>query len=119
MIAYFRVMEQEVDSEKLYHSIGEIATMFKVNASLIRFWEKEFDFIKPHKNKKGNRMFTKEDIRNFQIIHHLVKEKGMTLQGAKQFLKTNTKKTEHELDVKDELLKIRTFLVELRDAMHD
>jgi len=117
MFAYFRIMEEGTESEKLYHSIGEVAAMFKVNTSLIRFWEKEFDFIKPHKNKKGNRMFTKEDIRIFHLIHHLVKEKGMTLQGAKQVLKSSSKKMEQDLDVKDELLKIRSFLVELRDAI--
>ena len=74
---------KEPKIEKLFYSIGEVADMFKVNTSLIRFWEKEFDIIKPKKNKKGNRLFTKEDIENFHIIYHLVKERGMTLKGAK------------------------------------
>ena len=68
------------ESLKLYYSIGEVAEMFGVNTSLIRFWEKEFDVIKPHKNKKGNRKFTKADVDNFHLIYHLVKEKGMTLK---------------------------------------
>ena len=72
---------------KLYYSIGEVAEMYGVNTSLIRFWEKEFDIIQPKKNKKGNRLFTIKDIENFNRIHHLVKEKGYTLEGAKNELK--------------------------------
>ena len=75
-------MEQEKQPLKVYYSIGEVADMFGVNTSLIRFWEKEFDVIKPHKNKNGNRQFTKADIDNFHLIYHLVKEIGMTLKGA-------------------------------------
>lgn len=70
--------------EKVYYTIGEVAEMFDVNTSLIRFWEKEFDIIKPKKNKKGNRLFTKQDIDNLHIIYHLVKERGMTLKGGKE-----------------------------------
>ena len=75
------------DLTKVYYSIGEVADMFNVNASLIRFWEKEFDIIKPKKNKKGNRLFTKEDVNNYQKIYFLVKERGYTLKGAKEKLK--------------------------------
>ena len=82
------------ESLKLYYSIGEVADMFGVNTSLIRFWEKEFDVIKPHKNKKGNRQFTKADVDNFHLIYHLVKEKGMTLKGAQQQLKNRKDETE-------------------------
>ncbi len=100
--------------EKIYYSIGEVAELFKVNASLIRFWEKEFEIIKPLKNKKGNRLFTKQDIDNFHIIYHLVKERGFTLQGAKD--KLNANKTEvidnHEL-VKS-LQKVKEFLLEIK-----
>ena len=74
---------------KLYYSIGEIAKAFDVNASLIRFWEKEFDIIKPKKNAKGNRLFTSNDIANLKLIYNLVKERGFTLEGAKQKLKKN------------------------------
>ena len=83
------------ESLKLYYSIGEVADMFGVNTSLIRFWEKEFDVIKPHKNKKGNRQFTKADVDNFHLIYHLVKEKGMTLKGAQQQLKNRKDETEN------------------------
>lgn len=83
------------ESLKLYYSIGEVAEMFGVNTSLIRFWEKEFDVIKPHKNKKGNRQFTKADVDNFHLIYHLVKEKGMTLKGAQQQLKNRKDETEY------------------------
>lgn len=83
---------KEKDTEKLYWSIGEVAKMFNVNTSLIRFWEKEFDIIKPHKNKKGNRLFTKTDIDKFKQIFHLVKERGYTLEGARKELKGNKNK---------------------------
>lgn len=75
--------------EKRYYKIGEVAKAFSVNTSLIRFWEKEFDIIQPKKNAKGNRLFTSNDIANFQLIYRLVKEKGYTLEGAKQKLKEN------------------------------
>lgn len=101
--------------EKLYYSISEVAEMFGVNNSLIRFWEKEFDIIKPKKNKKGNRMFTKSDIENFRVIYHLVKERGFTLQGAQQKLKENKSDTVNKVEVIDRLSKVRGFLMDLRD----
>jgi len=78
---------KEKPTEKLFYKIGEVADMFAVNVSLIRFWEKEFDILKPKKNNKGNRMFTKKDVDNLTIIYHLVKERGFTLEGAKQKLR--------------------------------
>lgn len=78
---------KEKEIEKLYYTIGEVATMFNVNTSHIRFWSKEFDVIKPATNKKGNRLYTLSDIENFRKIYHLVKEKGFTLKGAKIELK--------------------------------
>ena len=107
--------EQKV--EKLFYSIGEVAAMFKVNTSLIRFWEKEFDIIKPKKNKKGNRLFTKEDIENFHIIFHLVKEKGMTLKGAKLKLKENREDAIHNFEVIQSLKDIKAMLNELKQDM--
>lgn len=86
---------QEKDLKKLYYSIGEVAEMFQVNTSLVRFWEKEFSIFQPKKNKKGNRLFTIKDIRNFNKIYHLVKIKGFTLDGAKNFIKS---KEELQLD---------------------
>jgi DNA-binding transcriptional MerR regulator len=107
--------EQKV--EKLFYTIGEVAAMFNVNTSLIRFWEKEFDIIKPQKNKKGNRLFSKEDIENFHMIYHLVKEKGMTLKGAKLKLKENKDDTIHNFEVIQSLNNIRTMLIELKNEM--
>ena len=99
--------------EKIYYSIGEIAKIFNVNPSLIRFWEKEFEIIKPKKNQKGNRLFTTEDIKQLKIIYFLVKEKGMTLKGAKQSLKNNKHKTFENYELTDRLQKIRSILMEI------
>jgi DNA-binding transcriptional MerR regulator len=106
---------KEPKIEKLYYSIGEVAGIFDVNTSLIRFWEKEFDIIKPHKNKKGNRLFTKKDIDNFHLIFHLVKERGMTLKGAQKKLKENKDGTENNFEVVRKLQDIRTLLVDIKD----
>ncbi|MBN1187398.1 MAG: MerR family transcriptional regulator [Bacteroidales bacterium] len=103
--------------EKLYYSIGEVAEMFNVNASLIRYWEKEFDIIKPKKNKKGNRFFTKQDIDNFHIIYHLVKDRGMTLKGAKQKLKDNKDDTVNNAEVVKVLENIKQLLLEIKDQL--
>ena len=102
---------------KLYYSIGDVAKLFDVNTSLIRFWEKEFDIIKPKKNKKGNRMFTPQDIDNFHIIYHLVKERGFTLDGAKNKLKDNKEDTIDNVKVVKSLEKIRSFLVEIKEQL--
>lgn len=101
--------------DKLYYSIGEVAKAFGVNASLIRFWEKEFDVISPKKNKKGNRFFTPQDIKNLKLIYHLVKERGYTLEGAKIALEENQNiKEEVELIARMEL--IRSELVKLKES---
>ncbi len=104
---------KEAKVEKLYYSIGEVAGMFNVNTSLIRFWEKEFDIIKPQKNKKGNRLFTQKDIDNFHIIYHLVKENGMTLKGAKKKMKENKEDTEHNFEIIKSLESIKEMLIDL------
>ncbi len=103
--------------EKLYYSIGEVAKMFDVKASLIRFWEKEFDVIKPKKNKKGNRLFTQKDVDNFHIIYNLVKERGFTLNGAKQKLKINKEETEKDIEVIKSLKRIRESLLKLKEEL--
>jgi DNA-binding transcriptional MerR regulator len=103
--------------EKLYYSIGEVAEMFKVNTSLIRFWEKEFDVIKPKKNKKGNRFFTKDDIDNFHIIYHLVKENGMTLAGAKKKLKENKEDTQSNFEIIKSLTEIKNMLLNIKENL--
>lgn len=109
---------KEKVEEKLFYSIGEVAEMFDVNASLIRFWEKEFDIIKPRKNNKGNRMFTKADIENFRLIFHLVKERGYTLQGAKDKLKgTTTDEANANVEVVKSLERVKGFLLELKEEL--
>lgn len=102
---------------KLYYSIGEVAKMFDVNTSLIRFWEKEFDILKPKKNKKGNRLFTQKDVDNLKVIYHLVKERGYTLDGAKKKLRENKGDTIQNEQIVERLKEIRGFLVELRDNL--
>jgi len=108
---------KETKVEKLYYTIGEVAEMFGVNTSLIRYWEKEFDIIKPKKNKKGNRLFTSTDIDNFHIIYHLVKEKGMTLKGAKKKLRENREDTEHNFEIIKSLENIREMLLEVKEGL--
>ena len=109
---------KEKEIEKLYYSIGEVAEIFNVAPSLIRFWESEFDIIKPKKNRKGNRQFTKEDIDNVRTIYHLVKEKGFTLQGAKEMLRNDTQAVKDKMEMIDSLRSVRNFLTELREKMH-
>ena len=102
-------------SEKLYFSISEVSSMLNVNASLIRFWEKEFEIIKPKKTNKGNRQFTKSDIDSLKLIYYLTKEKGFTLNGAKEQLKINRKNTEKNMLILESLRKVRQFLVEIKE----
>ena len=109
--------ENETKTEKLYYSIGEVADMFKVNSSLIRYWEKEFSIIKPQKNKKGNRFFTKADIENFHLIYNLVKERGMTLKGAKQKLKENKGEAENNFKIIQSLKQMKSLLVDIKDSL--
>jgi DNA-binding transcriptional MerR regulator len=108
---------KEKKIEKLYYSIGEIADMFNVNTSLIRYWEKEFDIIKPKKNKKGNRFFTMEDIDNFYLIHELVKGRGMTLRGAKKKLKDNREDTIKNFEIVKILKEIKETLLEIKEGL--
>ena len=108
---------EEQIPDKLYYTIGEVSNMFNVNASLIRYWEKEFPIIKPKKNKKGNRFFTKSDIENFHIIYHLVKERGMTLKGAKLKLKENKEDTVNNFEVIKSLKDIKQKLLEIKDEL--
>lgn len=95
---------------KLYYSIGEVAKMFDVNITLIRFWEKEFSIIKPKKSKGGTRQFTQKDIDNFKLIYHLVKERGLTLKGAKKKLEDNPEDTIKTHEVVNRLQKIKEEL---------
>ena len=103
--------------EKVYYSISETAKMFNVNHSLLRYWEKEFDMIRPFKNKKGDRYFTKKDIETIRTIHYLTKTKGYTLQGAKDALKGNLVKEGSHAQIAETLLKIRKMLIEIKDEL--
>jgi DNA-binding transcriptional MerR regulator len=110
-----RIMNEEI--QKRYYSIGEVAEKFNVNTSLIRFWESEFEVLRPRKNKKGDRQFTQKDIDCVQTIYHLVKEKGYTLQGAKEFMKARSAKQSENAEMIASLEKIKSFLTELRDKL--
>jgi len=110
---------KEPKIEKIFYSISEVAAMLGVNASLIRFWDKEFSVLKLQKNKKGNRLFTKEDIQQLRVIYHLVKEKGMTLKGAQQLLQKNREGTVKTAEVVERLLMIRQQLTEIRNELGD
>lgn len=103
--------------EKRYYGIGEVAKAFGVNTSLIRFWEKEFDVLQPKKNAKGNRKFTPQDITNLQLIFHLVKERGFTLEGAKTHLKEEKQKTLSNFEVVQKLQKVKAELLKIKEQL--
>ncbi|WP_299111576.1 MerR family transcriptional regulator [uncultured Winogradskyella sp.] len=103
--------------EKRYYGIGEVAKAFNVNTSLIRFWEKEFDVIKPKKNAKGNRKFTPEDIKNLKFIYHLVKERGFTLEGAKTHLKEEKKQSLEKFEIIEKLESIKAQLIKIKTQL--
>ena len=101
--------------EKRYYSIGEVASKFNVNPSLIRFWEQEFKLLNPKKNSRANRKFTNTDIENINKIYFLLKEKGYTIQGAKDYIRNE--KTSKKLDIVSKLKKIKDKLIEIRDQL--
>jgi DNA-binding transcriptional MerR regulator len=106
---------KEKKVEKLYYAIGEVAEMLAVPVSTVRFWENEFDILKPMKNKKGNRLFTPADIKNLRIIHHLVKEEGLTLSGVKKKLSEKWEETNYKFEINESLQNIKTILIGIRD----
>lgn len=105
--------------EKIFYSIGEVADMVGENQSLIRYWENQFDALKPQKNKKGTRLFTKEDVETVKLIHHLVKVRGLTLKGAQQKLKDNREETINNFEIVQRLQDVRQQLIEIRDELQD
>lgn len=105
---------EEKEIEKRYFSIGEVAKMLEVNTSLVRFWEKEFDILKPKRNKKGNRLFTQKDLANIKLIYHLVKERGFTLEGAQAKLRENKDDTAKNAEVVERLRSIRQALMDIK-----
>ncbi len=103
--------------EKMYYTMGEVAEMMDVAPSLLRFWEKQFDIIAPHKNKKGNRLFSADDMRNLKTIYHLTKERGMTLAGAQKYLKANRTAIERDARLAEHLQSVRALLLEIRNEL--
>jgi DNA-binding transcriptional MerR regulator len=103
--------------EKRYYGIGEVARAFDVNTSLIRFWEKEFDVLQPKKNAKGNRKFTPKDIKNLELIYHLVKERGFTLEGAKLHLKENRQKAMDTYEIIRKLERVKSELIKIKEQL--
>ncbi|PKA82422.1 DNA-binding transcriptional MerR regulator [Ulvibacter sp. MAR_2010_11] len=103
--------------EKRYYGIGEVARAFDVNTSLIRFWEKEFDVLQPKKNAKGNRKFTPQDIKNLELIYHLVKERGFTLEGAKTHLKENKQQTLDRFEIIRKLETVKAELLKIKEQL--
>jgi len=108
---------KEKEIEKQYYSIGEVAAMLEVAPSLIRFWETEFEMLKPRKSKKGNRLFTPQDIENLRIVYHLVKERGFTIQGAREILKNKSVLTKEKYEIIQSLEKVRNFLVGIKEKL--
>ena len=108
---------KEKEPERIFFTIGEVAKKFKVNTSLIRFWEKEFDILQPKKNKKGKRLFTKQDLDNVHIIYHLVKERGFKLDGAKRKLKQNKDEVVNSVEMVKSLKNVKSFLLELKEQL--
>ncbi|MEN8248016.1 MAG: MerR family transcriptional regulator [Bacteroidota bacterium] len=108
---------KEKEIEKVYFTIGEVAEKFNVATSLIRFWETEFDILSPKKNKKGNRQFTRSDIQKLQLIYHLVKERGFTLQGAKEMLQNDPDDLQGKMEMIESLQKVKGFLSKLKEEL--
>jgi DNA-binding transcriptional MerR regulator len=104
-------------AEKVHYTIGEVAKMFDVNTSLIRFWEREFDIIKPHKSESGRRYFTQQDVDNFHVIYRLVKEEGLTLDGARKRLEHSVSAAFSQLEIVKSLNTIKTMLLEVRNML--
>lgn len=108
---------KEKEIQKRYYSIGEVAKMFDVSTSLIRFWEGQFSILKPKKNRKGNRLFTPKDIDNLHVIYHLVKDRGYTLEGAKKKLKENKNDVLKQVEIVRSLKKIKQFLLSVKEGL--
>ena len=108
-----------LDKHKIYYSITEVANYLNVNNSLLRFWEKEFDIIKPKKNSRGNRVFTKNDLKNLALIHHLLKEKKYTIEGAKKKIRENKEGANKNFEIIKNLRNIRGQLSQIRDELKE
>ena len=112
------IPDEKVLSQKLYYTISEVASWFKVNTSLLRYWENEFDILKPRKTRKGDRLFRVEDIKNLQIIYFLLRQKKYSIEGARTYLKQNKSQADTEAQLVQTLTKFKTFLLELKAGLH-
>lgn len=108
------VPEDEILFQKQYYSISEVANWFRVNTSLLRFWENEFDILKPRKNRKGDRLFRPEDVKNLQLIYQLLRQRKYTIEGAKEYIKTHKRKADVQLQLTTTLQKFKSFLLDLK-----
>lgn len=113
-VALLDIPDDEILFQKQYYSITKVSEWFHVNTSLIRFWENEFDILKPRKNRKGDRLFRPEDVKNLRIIYYLLRQQKYSIEGARQFLKDNQKKAEMQTQLVEALTRFRSFLLELR-----
>lgn len=121
MLKQLSIHMSQIDTEelsKLYYTIGEVADMLNISTSLIRFWESEFTYLKPHKNSKGDRRFTKQNIEQLQLIHHLVKDKGFTLDGAKKEIKDNKARVQAKNKALHTLQHLKSKLLELKSTLN-
>lgn len=114
---FISIPEDEILFKKQYYSIGEVAQMFQLNSSLLRYWETEFDIIKPRKNRKGDRHFRPEDIKNLFLIHHLLRQRKYTIEGAKDYLKKNKAKAQQNFEIIQRLQTLKGFLLELKAGL--
>jgi DNA-binding transcriptional MerR regulator len=112
------IPDEKVLSQKLYYTISEVASWFKVNTSLLRYWENEFDILKPRKTRKGDRLFRVEDIKNLQIIYFLLRQKKYSIEGARTYLKQNKSQADMQAQLVQTLTKFKTFLLELKTGLH-
>ena len=108
---------KEREINKLYYTMGEVSAMFDVNQSLLRYYEKEFEILQPKKNKKGNRLFTNDDVENLKIILHLIREKKFTIEGARAYMSQNTDAEKNQQRIIASLESMRNFLIEVRDNL--
>jgi DNA-binding transcriptional MerR regulator len=117
-IDLIEIPDEKVLSQKLYYTISEVASWFKVNTSLLRYWENEFDILKPRKTRKGDRLFRVEDIKNLQIIYFLLRQKKYSIEGARTYLKQNKSQADTQAQLVQSLTKFKSFLLELKAGLH-
>jgi DNA-binding transcriptional MerR regulator len=117
-IDLIEIPDEKVLSQKLYYTISEVASWFKVNTSLLRYWENEFDILKPRKTRKGDRLFRVEDIKNLQIIYFLLRQKKYSIEGARTYLKQNKSQADTQAQLVQTLTKFKSFLLELKAGLH-